>query len=89
MHGDDVNRQQHYSKTGGHTQAASVAEQLFNLFVGNERRHIKNCGPPVRDPKIDKKYKLDVKTHDGSATLGCEIQWNADSDSSARRTAIR
>ena len=75
MHGDDVNRQPHYSKTGGHTQGASVAEQLFNLFVGNERRHVTNTGPPFRPLKTGNgkedpnKWKLNSLTVEGPATV--------------------
>jgi hypothetical protein len=48
-------------------QVPDIAERLFKLFVGNERRHIKNYGPPVWD-KDKNKWVLNVTTHDGSAT---------------------
>jgi hypothetical protein len=44
-----------------------IAERLFKLFVGNERRHVKNFGPAVRD-NAKFKWILDVKTHEGPAT---------------------
>jgi hypothetical protein len=68
---DNENRQSYTNTTGDVTQAPSVAERLYNLFVGNERRHVKSFGPPVKGKSKtgEDKWKLDVKTHDGPATL--------------------
>ena len=37
------------------------------MFIGNERRHIRNDGPPVED-KAKFKWELNVTTRDGPAT---------------------
>jgi hypothetical protein len=68
---DNENRQSYTNTTGDGTQAPSVAERLYNLFTGNERRHVKSFGPPVKGKSKtgEDKWKLDVKTHDGPATL--------------------
>jgi hypothetical protein len=47
---------------------ASTAEKLFVLFSGNERRHVKNFGPPVFNNEKNK-WELTVKTHEGPATV--------------------
>ena len=69
MHGtDDVNRQTNNTANAGGTQGPDVAERLFNLFVGNERRHVIGSGLPVFD-KAKNKWSLTSTTHDGPATL--------------------
>ena len=66
---DDVNhRTPNNNISGDSEQQQRAAEQLFNLFVGNERRHIKNFGPPVLDTE-NRKWSLTVRTHDGPANL--------------------
>jgi hypothetical protein len=64
----DRNRPENYNATGAITQAKDVSELFHNLFIGNERRHVKNFGPPTHDTK-KQKWCLDVKTHSGPATL--------------------
>ena len=59
---------EHINTTPGRLQHQSAAERLFNLFVGNERRHIRNTGPPVLDTE-KKKWSLKSTTHEGPATL--------------------
>src|SRR5215471_4900564 len=54
--------------TGAGKQGGSAAERLFNLFAGNEHRHIKSYGPPVWNGE-KKKWQLKVTTDDGPATL--------------------
>jgi hypothetical protein len=70
-HDDELIRRQQHSTGGDGTQVPGVAERLYNLFTGNERRHVKCFGPPVKSKskKGEDKWKLDVKTHDGPATL--------------------
>jgi hypothetical protein len=57
-----------HTTTGAVPQGASTAERLFNLFAGNEHRHIKSYGPPVWNGE-KKKWQLKVTTDDGPATL--------------------
>jgi hypothetical protein len=49
---------------------------LYNLFTGNERRHVKCFGPPVKGESKtgEDKWKLSVKTCDGPATLALRQQ---------------
>ena len=60
-------------------QQRSAAERLFELFVGNDRRHVINTGPPFGPPKTGNgkddlnKWKLHSLTVDGPASLD---HWN-------------
>ena len=69
MRDDDVNRsQQHNTASGDGKQQRSTAERLFDLFVGNERRHVISSGLPVFD-KAKNKWSLTVTTKDEPATV--------------------
>ena len=58
-----------YTTTGSDgKQVPDIAERLSKLFAGNERRHVKNFGPPVKN-EVKNKWELDVKTLDGPATV--------------------
>jgi AAA domain len=60
-------------------QQRNAAERLFDLFVGNERRHVINTGPPFRPPKTGNgkedpyKWKLHSLTVEGPASVE---HWN-------------
>jgi len=66
--GGGLNHRQQYSANGSGSKAQSAAERLFELFAGNQHRHVKNSGPPVWDEEKHK-WKLKTTTDDGPATL--------------------
>jgi AAA domain len=55
---------------------SDVAERFYNLFTGNERRHVKSFGPPVKgkNKNGEDKWKLKVVTNDGPASLALWLQ---------------
>ena len=64
----DTESQQHFTANNGQKQQRTSAECLFELFFGNERRHIIGTGPAVWE-KDKNKWSVSVTTHDGPATL--------------------
>jgi hypothetical protein len=58
----------HGGQNATENTTSGIAERFNNLFIGNERRHVKNFGPPTQDTK-KQKWCLDVRTHSGPATL--------------------